>query len=148
MSSSRTLKEKLNYLRAATAPAGRGSYSAAEIAAGTGLSETYVKYLLSGSRENPSMDVLERIGRFFGVKDIRYFFDDVDTDVVARVESQLESLGVLAALRSNNVTAVAARLGEMSVDDLRLLRDATSEALKKSRTSRTVPPDAKREGGQ
>ena len=145
----RTLADKLGYLRRVTAPAGRGPFTCAEVAAGTGLSESYVKYLCNGSKTNPSMETITQLARFFGITDVRYFFEDSDSDsdsdsdAVARVGQQLETLELLAALRQHNVTAVATRLGSLSQADLRLLHQAVNEQLGRD-SDQTPPPGSQR----
>jgi transcriptional regulator with XRE-family HTH domain len=113
------LADKLNHLIERVVPAGRGPYSSEEIAQATGLSVSYVRYLRSGARDNPTMQCVEALARFFGVPPA-YFFDD---DEAARIDLQLDQLTLLAALRRDNVRRVAARLGGLSDPDLAILSE-------------------------
>jgi transcriptional regulator with XRE-family HTH domain len=58
-----TLADKLNELFAAS----RGLVSVEEVARVTGLSTSYLRYLRSGARDNPTVQTLTRLARFFDV---------------------------------------------------------------------------------
>ncbi|MCZ7421993.1 helix-turn-helix domain-containing protein [Verrucosispora sp. WMMA2121] len=51
-------------------------YSPDDVARGTGLSTSYVNYLLSGERDNPSRSAIQQLANFFRVQP-NYFFDPV-----------------------------------------------------------------------
>ncbi|MDM4723336.1 helix-turn-helix domain-containing protein [Micromonospora sp. WMMA1363] len=72
-------------------------YSPDEVARATGLSTSYVNYLLSGERDNPTRSAIQQLANFFRVEP-NFFFDPVtDTDPVrADVDPDLETITVLA----------------------------------------------------
>lgn len=72
-------------------------YSLDEVAKATGLSTSYLKYLLSGERDNPSRSAIQQLANFFRVQP-GYFFDAVETaDATdAEVDPDLETITVLA----------------------------------------------------
>ncbi len=72
-------------------------YSPDEVAKATGLSTSYVNYLLSGERDNPSRSAIQQLANFFRVEP-NFFFDPVaDPDAVgADVDPDLETITVLA----------------------------------------------------
>ncbi|MGC5054754.1 helix-turn-helix domain-containing protein [Micromonospora sp. DT48] len=72
-------------------------YSPDEVAKGTGLSTSYVNYLLSGARDNPSRSAIQQLANFFRVQP-NYFFDavaDADSGEI-EVDPDLETITVLA----------------------------------------------------
>ncbi|RUL95098.1 helix-turn-helix transcriptional regulator [Verrucosispora sp. FIM060022] len=75
-------------------------YTPDEVAKGTGLSTSYVNYLLNGERDNPTRSAIQQLANFFRVQP-NYFFESVAPDVVsANVEVEadpdLETITVLA----------------------------------------------------
>ncbi len=120
--SRRTLAEKLNHLFATVHPRGRGEYTLEEVAEeitrrqGVSISHTYIWQLRTGRRTNPSMNVLEALADFFGVKP-SYFFDD---EAAARIDAQLE---LLTAMRDASVRRIAVRAADLSPESLRSLTD-------------------------
>ncbi|MFG3423185.1 helix-turn-helix domain-containing protein [Micromonospora sp. NPDC048063] len=72
-------------------------YSPDEVAKATGLSTSYVNYLLSGERDNPSRSAIQQLANFFRVQP-NFFFDPVaETNAVgAEVDPDLETITVLA----------------------------------------------------
>ena len=117
MAAGRSLADKLNRLFTTVVPAGRGPYTTEEVAHATGLSKSYVQYLRNGDRDNPTKQTIEVLAAFFGVP-VAYFFDDAQT---ARIDDQLDSLALLAALRREDVRRVASRLQQLSGSDLSML---------------------------
>lgn len=108
-----SLAWKLNRLFATVHPAGRGEYSAEEVAraineTGAGsISPAYIYLLRKGQRDNPTKRHLELLSGFFGVTP-SYFFDD---EAAARIEQQLD---LLAAFRDGEVRRLAARASALS----------------------------------
>jgi transcriptional regulator with XRE-family HTH domain len=106
------LADRLNRLFETVHPRGRGPYSNEEVARairaeGGDISRAYLSYLRNGDRDNPTLQHLEALSRFFGVT-AAYFFDD---DVAAETDAQLE---IVAALRDAGVRSVALRVAELS----------------------------------
>lgn len=108
-----SLAWKLNRLFATVHPAGRGEYSAEEVARainerGEGsISPAYIYLLRKGQRDNPTKRHLELLSGFFGVPPA-YFFDDAAAE---RIEQQLD---LLAAFRDGEVRRLAARASGLS----------------------------------
>jgi transcriptional regulator with XRE-family HTH domain len=115
-----TLAQRLARVIEVMHPADRGPYTAREIAEGTGLSAAYVNFLLRGVRGRRVSDrTLSALAKFFGVPK-SYFDLDQDSE---RIEEQLASLQLLAALRREEVRSIALRLGDLTDADLGLLRE-------------------------
>ncbi|MEH0970537.1 helix-turn-helix domain-containing protein [Micromonospora sp. CPCC 205546] len=68
-------------------------YSPDEVARATGLSTSYVNYLLSGERDNPTRSAIQQLANFFRVPP-GYFFDAVATE--GEGDDDLETITVLA----------------------------------------------------
>jgi transcriptional regulator with XRE-family HTH domain len=128
-----TLADKLNHLFDTVVPAGRGPYSAEEVAraitdAGIPISGSYIWLLRRGRRDNPTLKHLEGIAKFFGVPPA-YFFDD---EVAATVHAEL---GLLSALRDSHVQHVALRAVGLSRESL----DTISELIERVRALEGLP---------
>lgn len=115
---SRTLAEKVDYLfRNVRKPDAR-EYSNDEVSAaiardqGVSVSSSYLWYLRTGQRDNPTLKHLTALARFFGVP-AAYFFDD---EVSGRVEADL---ALLAAMNDAGVRGVALRAAGLSPESLR-----------------------------
>jgi transcriptional regulator with XRE-family HTH domain len=109
---SSALADRLNRLFETVHPPGRGPYSNEEVARairaeGGDISRAYLSYLRNGDRDNPTLQHLEALARFFGVP-AAYFFDD---NVTAETDAQLE---IVAALRDAGVRSVAMRVAGLS----------------------------------
>lgn len=131
----RTVADKLNHLFQIVIPAGGTGYTNAEVATKTGLSSSYIAYLRSGERDNPTMQTLEVLAKFFGVP-TAYFYDDEATD---RVEEQLRQLRALAdlhqALQRDGVKELAMRMGELSEGGIAAISQLVDLLLQKERGS-------------
>jgi transcriptional regulator with XRE-family HTH domain len=106
------LADRLNRLFETVQPPGRGPYSNEEVARairaeGSDISRAYLSYLRNGDRDNPTLQHLEALARFFGVP-TAYFFDN---DIAAETDAQLE---IVAALRDAGVRSVALRVAGLS----------------------------------
>src|SRR5215469_4206351 len=79
----RTLADKVNWLIDHAHPAGRGSFSNAEVitliekVTGEQFSHTTIWKLRNGQATNPQMRLIEALARTFGVPPA-FFFDDYD----------------------------------------------------------------------
>ena len=112
----RTWAQKLNHLLETVRPEGREDrFTVAEIAAGTGLSASYIRNLLRGSQDKPSFENAEALARFFGVN-VAYFSGD--DEVADRIDEQLALLKRMAelnrALQRADVERLAARMLNLS----------------------------------
>ncbi|WP_189081844.1 helix-turn-helix domain-containing protein [Mangrovihabitans endophyticus] len=138
----RTLAEKLNHLFATVKPAGRSSFTNAEVAAMTDLSPSYIGYLRTGERDNPTMQTLEALGKCFGVP-AAYFYDD---EAATRIEDQLHQLQRMAALnealKRDGVQRLATRMGELSDGGIAAITQLVDLLLEKERRYRDAPSDS------
>lgn len=114
------IAERLEELFARVTPLGR-PYSLREAAdainakAGrTVMSHQYLAQIRDGTRRKPSLEVLEALARFFGVKPA-YFLDD---EVAERTAEELRAIGLL---RDAGVRSVAFRAAGVPEDDLGMI---------------------------
>ncbi|WIV59224.1 XRE family transcriptional regulator [Amycolatopsis nalaikhensis] len=119
---SRTLAEKVDYLfRSVRKPDAR-EYSNDEVSAaiardqGVSVSSSYLWYLRTGQRDNPTFKHLNALATFFGVPPA-YFFDDSTT-----IEVEAE-LALLTAMQDAGVRDVALRASGLSAKSLDALTD-------------------------
>jgi transcriptional regulator with XRE-family HTH domain len=122
-----SIAEKLDRLFRQASPAGRAaepSYMAVAEAIradqGVSISHTYIWQLRTGKRDNPTVQHLTALARFFGVP-VAYFLDDEQT---RRVDGQLE---LLRTLRDAGVTEIALRAADVSPRG----RDTINELIRK-----------------
>jgi transcriptional regulator with XRE-family HTH domain len=131
----RSLAEKLEYLFRTVREPGRREYSNEEVAAAiardqdVSISASYIWYLRTGQRDNPTLKHLTALATFFGVPPA-YFFDE-------RIRDEVEGeLALVVALRDAGVRDVALRASGLSVESL----DTISEVIKRVRTLEGLPP--------
>lgn len=121
----RTLAERLEYLFRTVREPGRREYSNEEVAAaivrdqGVAISASYIWYLRTGQRDNPTFKHLNALARFFGVPPA-YFFDH---GTGARVEAEL---ALLTAMKDVGVRDVALRAAGLSPKSLEAITDVIS----------------------
>lgn len=121
----RRLAEKLEYLFRTVREPGRREYGNEEVAAAitrdqdVTISASYIWYLRTGQRDNPTFKHLNALARFFGVPPA-YFFDD---DTGARVEAEL---AVLTAMKDAGVRDIALRAAGLSPRSLDAINDVIS----------------------
>jgi transcriptional regulator with XRE-family HTH domain len=131
----RTLAEKLEYLFSTVREPGRREYGNEEVAAaiardqGVTISASYIWYLRTGQRDNPTFRHLNALARFFGVPPA-YFFDD---DTGAKVEAEL---ALLAAMKDAGVRDVALRAAGLSPRSL----GAINDVINRVRELEGLPP--------
>lgn len=106
---SASLATKINRLVEAARRPGERPLSNKAIAAGVTesgerMSETFVSYLRSGARDNPTKRTIEGLARYFGVPS-SYFLDD-DPETTA-------SLELLVAMRDSDVRSILMRASEL-----------------------------------
>ncbi|WP_132124999.1 helix-turn-helix domain-containing protein [Actinocrispum wychmicini] len=120
----RTVGQKLEHLfHTVRRPDGR-EYGNEEVAAlvsqqGETISSSYIWYLRTGQRDNPTLKHLTALARFFGVP-AAYFFDDEMTN---RVEAEL---ALLTAMNDAGVRGVALRAAGLSPESLRTVYEVIS----------------------
>ena len=107
----RSLADKVNWLVDKARPAGRDSYSNAEVAdliertTGERVSYTTIWKLRNGQATNPQMKLIEAMARTFGVPP-GFFFADYDTDQAGLLEEEVE---LLALVRSASISTAQFR---------------------------------------
>lgn len=132
----RTLAEKLCYLLDRIRRDDRRRFTHAQVAdavarsTGRPCDRAYISQLCSGTRDNPTMAVLEALAKFFDVSPA-FFFDDEHS---RRITDQIE---LAVALRDPDTRSLALEmLAQLDPDDA----DAAATVLRaiaKRRTSRT-----------
>jgi transcriptional regulator with XRE-family HTH domain len=131
----RTLAQRLEYLFRTVREPGRREYSNEEVSAAIArdqdvtISASYIWYLRTGQRDNPTFKHLNALARFFGVP-AAYFFDD---DTTGRVEAEL---ALLAAMKDADVRDVALRAAGLSPQSL----GAISDVIARVRELEGLPP--------
>lgn len=131
----RTIAERLEYLFRTVREPGRREYSNEEVASaiardqGVTISASYIWYLRTGQRDNPTFKHLNALARFFGVPPA-YFFDD---DASERVTAEL---ALLTAMKDAGVRDVALRAAGLSAASL----DTISDVIGRVRQLEGLPP--------
>ena len=134
----RSLADRLNHLFETVHPPDRGPYSNAEAAKairaqGGDISRAYLSYLRNGERNNPTLQHLEALGRFFGVAPA-YFFDN---DVAAETDAQLD---IAVAMRDAVIRTVALRVAGLSPKGLHAVGAIIDEVREMEGLPREAPP--------
>ena len=110
MAEPKTLTARLNFLFATVRPVGEErEFTNSEIAAATGVSASYIGYLRKGVRDNPSVETVQALARFFGVRPSYLVDEDIDEAQVADIEAQLR---LVRALQNPAVKRLAMRAAE------------------------------------
>lgn len=123
----RTVADLLDRLFREVHPAGRGSYTYAEVAQGvretTGFSITAsaIQQLRTGKNENPKMATIRALAAFFGVPPSYFFEEEV-------AERTLAEIGVVAAMRDAEVRRVALRANGLSSSSLQMVAAVIDQA--------------------
>lgn len=121
----RTLAERLEYLFRTVREPGRREYSNEEVAAAiardqeVAISASYIWYLRTGQRDNPTFKHLNALARFFGVP-AAYFFDEGTS---AQVEAEM---ALLTAMKDAGVRSLALRASGLSPKSLEAINDVIS----------------------
>ncbi|MEV0155146.1 XRE family transcriptional regulator [Micromonospora sp. NPDC050686] len=116
------LADRLNQLFATVRRPDRREYSNEEVASailqrqGVTVSASYLWYLRTGQRDNPTVRHLNALAAFFGVP-TAYFVDD---EAARRVDAEL---AVATAMRDVGVRTVALRANGLSAESLETIRD-------------------------
>jgi transcriptional regulator with XRE-family HTH domain len=111
--SRRTFADRLNYLFETVRPPGQDRrYTNSEVARAAGVSDSHIGYLRSGQRDNPSMELIQRLAKHFRVRAGYLIEDELDGERVANVEEQLR---LAAALENAGVRGLAMRAAEANL---------------------------------
>jgi transcriptional regulator with XRE-family HTH domain len=106
----RTLAGKINFLFATVRPPDDDrEYTNSEVAAATDLSGSYLGYLRKGVRDNPSVEAVQALARFFGVRPSYLVDDEPDEERAAHTEAQLR---LVQALKNPGIAQLAMRAAE------------------------------------
>lgn len=118
----RTVATKLEHLFHTVRKPDRREYTNDEVAAlilsdqEVQISSSYIWYLRTGQRDNPTFKHLNALARFFGVP-AAYFFDEETTE---RVEAEL---ALLVAMKDTEVRDIALRVAELSPASIRTISE-------------------------
>lgn len=129
------LAERLEYLFRSIRESGRREYSNEDVAEaitrdqGVTISASYIWYLRTGQRDNPTLKHLTALATFFGVP-AAYFFDDT---VSEQVEGEI---ALVTALKDSGVREVAMRASGLSDKSL----DTIAEVINRVRELEGLPP--------
>ncbi|HEY1573254.1 MAG TPA: helix-turn-helix domain-containing protein [Pseudonocardiaceae bacterium] len=129
----RTVGAKLDHLFRTVRRADQREYTNEEVATaivadqGETISASYIWYLRTGQRDNPTFKHINALARFFGVP-AAYFFDDETTD---KVEAEL---ALLTAMRDAGVRDVALRAAGLSPASLRTIADVITRVSELEQT--------------
>ena len=122
MTEQRSLADKLEHLFRTVRETARREYSNEEVAAaiardqGVTISASYIWYLRTGQRDNPTLKHLNALAAFFGVP-AAYFLDDETSD---RVDAEL---ALVTAMKDAGVRDVALRATGLSPKSLGTIND-------------------------
>ena len=132
---------KLNHLFATLRPPGEDrEYTNTEVAASTGLSGTYLGYLRKGMRDNPSIEAVQSIARFFGVRAGSLVDDDPEPGACDPEPGADDRQSRLAqAMQNHGVQRLAMRAAEANLSPAAL--DAVTAMIEHvTRLERGEPP--------
>jgi transcriptional regulator with XRE-family HTH domain len=105
-----TLAGKINFLFATVRPPDEDrEYTNCEVAAATDLSGSYLGYLRRGVRDNPSVEAVQALARFFGVRPSYLVDNEPDEERAAQTEAQLR---LAQALKNPGIVRLATRAAE------------------------------------
>lgn len=129
-----SLAERLEYLFRTIRESGSREYSNEDVAEaitrdqGVTISASYLWYLRTGQRDNPTFKHLNALATFFGVPPA-YFFDDAVRD---QVEGEV---ALVTALKNNGVREIAMRASGLSDKSL----DSINEIITRVRELEGLP---------
>lgn len=134
-----TVAERLNRLFEIVGPRGEDrQYSNSEVAAATGVSGTYIGYLRRGVRHNPSVETVQALARFFGVRPSYLVDDDVDDEQAASIEAQVRLFQALddPGIRRLALRAAAADLSPVGLDAVAAMIDQVKKLEQEAATTK------------
>ncbi|OLL74328.1 hypothetical protein Ae168Ps1_2716c [Pseudonocardia sp. Ae168_Ps1] len=114
-----TVRDKINQAFETLHPADRGPYTPGEVdrwltenskSGEPTISENYIRSLKSGERQNPTVNHLQALARFFDIP-VAYFVDQGTT--ADAIHSDLQ---MVAAMRDSEVRNIAARAMDLDPD--------------------------------
>lgn len=121
---------RLGYLFEHRHPEGRGPYTIAEVAAGTGISESSIKQLRGRDRANPTINTLTRISTFFNAPPTIWVVPDEE------LEEVLAKRDLTTAMQESGVQSIALRSQGLNAKNLSRI----TEMIDMARESQGLPP--------
>lgn len=147
----RTLADRLNVLFETVRPPGEDrEFTNSEVAAATAVSGSYIGYLRRGVRDNPSVETVQALARFFGVRPSYLVDDDEDEERTADTEARLRLFRALndpgirqLALRAADADLSRAGLEAVTamIDQVRKLEGEAATARRRGPVRRHSTPD-------
>ena len=133
----RTVGQKLEHLFRTVCKPDQREYSNEEVATaihneqGETISSSYIWYLRTGQRDNPTFKHINALAKFFGVPPA-YFFDE---DTTQKVEAEL---ALLTAMKDAGVRDIALRAAGLSPASIRTICEVVARVseLEKARPNR------------
>jgi transcriptional regulator with XRE-family HTH domain len=138
-STGRTFADKINFLFATVRPAGEDrEYTNSEVAAATDISGSYIGYLRKGLRDNPSIEAVRALARFFGVPTSYLVEDEQDEERLASVEAQVKLMHALnnPGIRQLALRAADADLSPTGLDAVTAMIDEVQKLERAARKTR------------
>jgi transcriptional regulator with XRE-family HTH domain len=135
----RTFADKINFLFATVRPPGEDrEYTNSEVASATDISGSYVGYLRKGIRDNPSIEAVRALARFFGVPASYLVDDEHDEQRLAGIEAQLK---LVQALKHPGIKQLAMRAADagLSPTGLQTIAAMIDEVRKLEQAARKPP---------
>lgn len=128
---SKVFAARLDYLFKNVHPRDRGPYTNAEVARAIGVSETYIGYLRSGARDNPTLMQMQALADFWDVP-LASFVDGGEGD---RVRDDLQ---LLKAFKDVGAKQIALRtVAELSDDNVNTVLPVLRRLKETQETQRT-----------
>ncbi|MFI6910331.1 helix-turn-helix domain-containing protein [Nonomuraea sp. NPDC050394] len=142
----RSFAGKLNLLFETVRPnEAHREYTNSEVAAATDISASYIGYLRKGVRDNPSVETVQALARFFEVRPSYFVDEDVDDEHAAAVEARLKLVRALndPGIKRLAMRAMEAELSPAALDAITAMIDH----VRQMEESVTPKPSRKREPG-
>ncbi|MFI6540969.1 helix-turn-helix domain-containing protein [Nonomuraea sp. NPDC050547] len=122
----KSFADKLNLLfETVRPPDAHREYTNSEVAAATDVSASYVGYLRKGVRDNPSVETIQALARFFEVRPSYFVDEDVDEEHAAAVEARLKLVQALndPGIKRLAMRAMEAELSPAALDAITAMID-------------------------
>lgn len=119
----KVIAAKLTRLFERRHPEGRGPYTIAEVAAGTGISESTLKQLKRGLNTNPKIATLTTLAKFFDVAPTYWVSEDDPEEQFAHRDLQ-------HAMQDAGIRSIALRSQGLNAENIRLVTEMITMARK------------------
>ncbi|MBB5083945.1 helix-turn-helix domain-containing protein [Nonomuraea endophytica] len=143
----KSFADKLNLLFETVRPRdAHREYTNSEVAAATDVSASYIGYLRKGVRDNPSVETIQALARFFEVRPSYFVDEDVDDEHAEAVEARLR---LVQALNDPGIKRLAMRAMEADLSPAALdAITAMIDQVRQLEESIAPKPPRKRDTGQ